>query len=182
MDNLHKRIKATRVGLGLSQANLAKKTGVSQPTVANWETGSHVPRQAVLEKISEVLGVTEIWLLSGSREGGDIPASLYLRTPIRHIPVFRKDELKSEIQSSVPIGYFPYASQHANLFGLLERQADTKAYSITVCNPDAISGLRDGSYLIALPDGVKSISIEELDRLKMANVLGRVIAEMNFFA
>ncbi len=182
MDNLQKRIKATRVSLGLSQAILAEKTGVSQPTVANWENGSHVPRQGVLEKIADELGVSSLWLLSGTREGDDIPASLYLRTPIRHIPVFRKDELKSEIQSSIPIGYLPYASQHSNLFGLLERQADTKAYSITVCDPDAIPGLRDGSYLISLPTGVKSISMAELDRLKMANVLGRVIAEMNFYA
>ncbi len=182
MDDLHKRIKSTRVSLGLSQANLAEKTGVSQPTVANWENGSHVPRQAVLEKISQVLGVSELWLLSGTREGDDIPASLYLQTPIRHIPIFRKSELTADLQSSVPVGYFPYASQHGSLFGLMQQQADTKAYSITICNPDAVKGLRDGDYLIALPDGVKTISIDELDRMKMANVLGRVIAEMTFFA
>ncbi len=182
MDDLHKRIKATRVGLGLSQANLAEKTGVSQPTVANWENGSHIPRQAVLEKISDALGVSALWLLSGTREGDDIPASLYLRTPIRHIPIFRKNEFNTEIHSSLPIGYFPYASQHLALFGLMERQEDTKAYSITICNPDAVKGLREGNYLISLPEGIKTISIQELDRMKMANVLGRVIAEMTFFA
>jgi len=182
MDNLHKRIKSTRISLGLSQAILAEKTGVSQPTVANWENGSHIPRQAVLEKISDVLGVSALWLLSGTREGDDIPASLYLQTPIRHIPVYRKDELKFDLQSSVPVGYLPYASRHATLFGLMQRQADAKAYSITICDPNAVKGLREGSYLISLPSGVKTISIEELDRLKMANVLGRVMAEMTFYA
>ncbi len=182
MDDLHKRIKSTRVSLGLSQAILAKRTGVSQPTVANWENGSHVPRQAVLEKISDVLGVTPLWLLSGTREGDDIPASLYLQTPIRHIPVYHKDELQNEIHASVPVGYLPYASRHESLFGLMQRQEDTKSYSITICDPNAVKGLREGGYLISLPEGVKTISVEALDRMKMANVLGRVIAEMKFFA
>lgn len=182
MDNLQQRIKSTRVSQGLSQANLAEKTGVSQPTVANWENGSHVPRQAVLEKISKVLGVSELWLRSGTREGDDIPASLYLQTPIRHIPIFRRDELAEEIRESIPIGYLPYASQHPNLFGLIERQADTKVYTIVVCNPDSVKTLREGSYLISLDEGVKSITMPELDRMKMANVLGRVMAEMKFYA
>lgn len=182
MDNLQTRIKTTRVSLGLSQAILAEKTGVSQPTVANWENGSHIPRQAVLEKISKVLGVSELWLLSGTREGDDIPASLYLQTPIRHIPIFRKSEFSADVQNSVPVGYLPYASRLPTLFGLMQRQKDTKTYTITICNPDSVKGLRDGNYLIALPDGVKSITMPELDRLKMANVLGRVIAEMQFYA
>ena len=182
MDNLHKRIKSTRVSLGLSQAILAKRTGVSQPTVANWENGSHVPRQAVLEKISEVLGVSALWLLSGTREGDDIPASLYLQTPIRHIPIYRKEELKAELQSSVPIGYLPYASQHSTLFGLMERQEDTQTYTITICDPAAVKGLRDGRYLISLPDGIRAIAMPEVDRMKMTNVLGRIIAEMRFYA
>lgn len=182
MDNLHKRIKSTRVSLGLSQANLAQKTGVSQPTVANWENGSHVPRQSVLEKIADVLNVSALWLLSGTREGDAIPASLYLQTPIRHVPIFRKSEVQKDFEASAPIGYFPYASLHVSLFGLMEQQDDTKAYTITICDPDAVRGLRDGHYLIALPSDVQKISMAELDRMKMANVLGRVIAEMTFYA
>lgn len=181
MDNLHKRIKSTRVSLGLSQAILAKKTGVSQPTVANWETGSHIPRQAVLEKIAKALNVSALWLLSGTRESDDIPASLYLQTPIRHIPVYRQIDMETDAQTSLPVGYLPYASQHPNLFGLMARQQDTQNYQITICNPDSVKNLREGDYVIAEDGDIRSASFPEISTGMSADILGRVIAEMNFF-
>jgi len=105
MDNFQNRIKLTRNSLGLSQAVLALKTGVSQPTVANWENGSHVPRQAVLEKISDVLGVSSSWLLTGTRNENEIPAQIYLQTPITHVPVFNWPDKPADLSSSAPTGF-----------------------------------------------------------------------------
>ncbi|MCI5046789.1 MAG: helix-turn-helix domain-containing protein, partial [Aquisalinus sp.] len=39
------RIRLSRKMKGLNQADLATRLGVSQPTVANWESGVHDPRQ-----------------------------------------------------------------------------------------------------------------------------------------
>jgi len=53
--NIPFRIKQRRKELSLSQAALAKACGVGQSTVANWERGGHIPRQATLHKIAAAL-------------------------------------------------------------------------------------------------------------------------------
>ncbi|WP_051914544.1 helix-turn-helix transcriptional regulator [Thermorudis peleae] len=46
-----------RAELGLSQTELARRLGVSQPTVARWESGEHVPEIATLVRLAETLGL-----------------------------------------------------------------------------------------------------------------------------
>ena len=87
MDKLHKRIKSTRLKRGLSQAVLAEQAGVSQPTVANWENGSHIPRRPALVRIGAALGVEPDWLLSGNYAQAHGTIQDYLSRPIRHVPV-----------------------------------------------------------------------------------------------
>lgn len=51
-------ITRTRLRAGLSQAQLARVTGVRQATVSYWESGRHSPREvqlAMLERIREQL-------------------------------------------------------------------------------------------------------------------------------
>lgn len=181
MDNFQNRIKLTRNSLGLSQAVLALKTGVSQPTVANWENGSHVPRQAVLEKISDVLGVSSSWLLTGTRNENEIPAQIYLQTPITHVPVFNWPDKPADLSSSAPTGFFPYSSHHQNLFGVIRPDAQKAGYTIIICNPEITKDLREGFYLISIDEEVRQIYSGDLDEIGSADILGRVLAEMNFF-
>ncbi|MEE9347932.1 MAG: helix-turn-helix transcriptional regulator [Robiginitomaculum sp.] len=61
MNPIALQIKLARKALGISQSALALMTGVSQPTVANWESGSHAPRHAALEKIEHALGGSPAW-------------------------------------------------------------------------------------------------------------------------
>ena len=42
------RIRQARKAAGLNQAGLAARIGVSQPAVANWESGVHDPRRLML--------------------------------------------------------------------------------------------------------------------------------------
>jgi len=185
MDNLHARIKSTRkstrIGLGLSQASLAEKTGVSQPTVANWETGSHVPRQAVLEKISEALGVSSIWLLSGTREANEIPSQIYLKTPIRHIPIFNWPETSTDISTAAPSGFLPFSSRQENLFGIIKPGEREAGYTVLICKPATSGNLRHGHYLIGTNDGIEQVKLADIDELSSGSVLGRIMAEMSFF-
>lgn len=65
--NLPERIAKARKAKGLSQAELAKKLGVSAGTVAGWETtGSHAHgmRDPMKKRVAKVLGVEVAELLA----------------------------------------------------------------------------------------------------------------------
>jgi transcriptional regulator with XRE-family HTH domain len=84
------RIRSARKAARLSQTSLAVKVGVSQPAVANWESGVHDPRRLMLVKIAEALRVSPDWLASGERspvEADKHPAAAYIRRPLHHTPV-----------------------------------------------------------------------------------------------
>lgn len=53
---LGKRIRAARVRLGLTQVQLAEAVGVAQATVCKWERGQLRPDDALLKRLSSVLG------------------------------------------------------------------------------------------------------------------------------
>lgn len=50
-------LAAARVNSGLTQAEFAKKIGVSLSTVINWEKGRTEPDVSQLRKISELSGI-----------------------------------------------------------------------------------------------------------------------------
>lgn len=89
MESIGERIKKARLQNGLSQVELAEAANVSQPTIANWETDSHAPRQPALLKLAEILNATPQWFLAGSGDtNGHAQAhEQYLGTPIHHIPI-----------------------------------------------------------------------------------------------
>lgn len=122
MNSLHLRIKSTRQSLGLSQARLAADTGVSQPTVANWEAGSHIPRQKALERISAALGVEEDWLLSGKEDRALRSANQYLASPIRHIPIYSALTVAANPRDQQPKGFLPYPTENVDTFALIKAQ------------------------------------------------------------
>lgn len=84
------RIRTSRKDAGLSQVDLARKVGVTQPAVANWESGVHDPRRLMLAKIADAVHVSPEWLASGARsavEADRHPAAAYIRRPLQHTPV-----------------------------------------------------------------------------------------------
>ncbi len=93
--SIGERIKAARKGLSLNQSDLAEKVGVTQPAVANWESGVHDPRRLMLAKIAEALNVSTEWLAGGERslaETDKHPAAAYIRRPLRHTPIISFDD------------------------------------------------------------------------------------------
>ncbi len=106
MHSVGKRIKTTRLVQGLSQVELAKIIDVSQPTVANWENGSHIPRQAVLNRLSGILKISAHWLLSGDQDQNgftQIPRQ-YLETPIKHVPILAWPSYEDALNNGVSAG------------------------------------------------------------------------------
>lgn len=49
-----------------SQEEFAKKVGISRAALANYETGRTLPKRSVLARISEVVGISNSYLLKGA--------------------------------------------------------------------------------------------------------------------
>ena len=62
------RIKELRKKTEMTQNALAKKIGVNQSSVAQWETGLTVPRASILPRIADALGVNIQDLYTGNEE------------------------------------------------------------------------------------------------------------------
>lgn len=57
------RIKAFRKNIGLTQFELAKKLGISRPTVCSWEINRTEPSINDIERLSSIFGITKSELL-----------------------------------------------------------------------------------------------------------------------
>ncbi len=53
---LGRRVRELRVQQGLSQTELARRAGMTQPAVARFEAGGTVPTLPVLERLARALG------------------------------------------------------------------------------------------------------------------------------
>lgn len=57
------RIKELRMEMGLTQAKLALKIGVSQKAVDYWERGINEPKASYIEKLADFFDVSADYLL-----------------------------------------------------------------------------------------------------------------------
>lgn len=88
--SIGERIREARKTRGMSQSDLAARIGVSQPAIANWESGVHDPRRLTLAKLSDALDAPMDWLAAGDRSSAESDkhaAAAYIRRPVRHVPV-----------------------------------------------------------------------------------------------
>lgn len=89
---LGERIRGARIARNLSQVELAQRVGVSQATIAHWETGAHAPRPAMVDRLATALETDAETLVADAPRAppaGAFDAFDYLKTPIRHVPVLR---------------------------------------------------------------------------------------------
>ncbi len=56
--DIGKRIKALRKEMKITQAELAKKTGIAEITIRQYESGMYLPKYDKLQKIAAALGVS----------------------------------------------------------------------------------------------------------------------------
>lgn len=59
------RIKAARKQVGMTQAELAQKLGISYVGVSQWENDLRNPKIETLQRIAAALGVDVNWLMNG---------------------------------------------------------------------------------------------------------------------
>lgn len=65
---MEERIKQARGERGWSQAELARRMFVTQPSVAEWESGRKTPHMKNLVRLAKLLGVGLEWLSTGRGE------------------------------------------------------------------------------------------------------------------
>jgi transcriptional regulator with XRE-family HTH domain len=176
MTSLHARIKQARINQGISQANLASQTGVSQPTVAHWETGNHIPRPQALERIGQVLDVDETWLLSGENRLAQATAEYYLSKPIRHIPIYSWPKSGLNIFNTPPAGYLPYPTSRENAFALVDSVDVNLLSHIKIFDPDTDRAADNAVYLWSA--GSKLSTSSKTDMPNKAVVHGHLRAEI----
>ena len=68
------RLKSLRATHGISQADLAKKLGVTQQAVGRWEREQTSPDYFMLKKLSQFFGVSIDYLLSNDDNGSPMMA------------------------------------------------------------------------------------------------------------
>ncbi|MBY0421599.1 MAG: helix-turn-helix domain-containing protein [Parvularculaceae bacterium] len=121
------RIRQARKRAGLNQSELAERLGVTQPAVANWESGVHDPRRVVLAKLADALNTPLDWLADGARSPGERDkhaAAAYLRRGIRHTPVIRYRDAIRFLQEAHPDphdfaeDYIPVTANSERVFAL----------------------------------------------------------------
>lgn len=69
-EEIARQLVAFRIEHGLSQAELARRCGVSQPAIARLERGEHEPRLATLRRVAHALDadlVLDLAFRSGTR-------------------------------------------------------------------------------------------------------------------
>jgi len=62
---LGKRLRELRLAAGLTQAELARRTGIHRPNIARVEAGRHTPSLETLARLAQAIGVSTTRVLSG---------------------------------------------------------------------------------------------------------------------
>ena len=159
MRTIGDRIKRARHNRGFSQAALARATKVSQPTVANWENGSHAPRQHVLNALARTMNVSSHYLLNGDEDenGATLAPSQYLQSAIRHVPIRNwpsiEDVQSNALTSSVSHDYLAISTNAHIPFALIakdENMADVFPIGATIIFDAKPGPLEDGAYYLFL--------------------------------
>ncbi len=83
-----KKIKRFRTAQGLSQKELAQRSGMSEPAIRNYELGNRTPSDKQLEKIAGALGISIYAISDPNLENyyGIIHALFYLEDEYSIIP------------------------------------------------------------------------------------------------
>lgn len=105
------RLKQLRLESGVSQAEFAKRIGVSQAAVAQWEKGTTTPSSSQLAHVSLVFGVSQDWL-SGASESKtqdyDYAVTIAALALFRQLPPEAQRAVNDVLEFYLKHGQSPY--------------------------------------------------------------------------
>ena len=95
---------------GVTAYQVAKATGISQPTLSAWKNGTYTPKQDKLQKIADYFGVTVDYLLGNdpTTTPKDIELQNYLeelrtRPELKMLFSLTKNATKEDVEKAVKI-------------------------------------------------------------------------------
>lgn len=66
----HQKLLETMQKYNITQAELSKRTGMSQPLISGYMSGKYEPKADKLSKVAKALGVTESYLMGTDNDEG----------------------------------------------------------------------------------------------------------------
>ena len=90
------RLSDTRENKNYSTLEIARRIGVTEKTIKNWESGKSKPRANKLQMLSGVLGVPLLWLINGEEQ-----FEQYIESPSQLEALSKKVERLSELQQEM---------------------------------------------------------------------------------
>lgn len=138
--DLGKKIRAHRDELGLTQAELADKLGLTYSSVSQWESGRATPRTPILRQLAELFNTTVADLMGETTEPVRPNGAQYVTLPVLvagHAGEFT-DEFGPDEVADVPIS-------------VLERVNDPDAYLMRVRGSCMNRRFADGENALLSP-------------------------------
>lgn len=138
--DLGKKIRAHRDELGLTQAELADKLGLTYSSVSQWESGRATPRTPILRQLADLFGTTVADLMGETPEPVRPNGAQYVTLPVLvagHAGEFT-DEFGPDEVADVPIS-------------VLERVNDPDAYLMRVRGSCMNRRFADGENALLSP-------------------------------
>jgi len=175
---VYDRLKKIRLEHNLSQADFAALADVSQPTIANWERGSHIPRREKLESLAQQLNFDLLWLLSGDGDASRRLATPYLAQAIHHIPVYDWPKGSLAIESLRAVGHFPFAARRSPRFALRRPQPGQGGDRMWIIDSQD-NGKASQPNLIKRHESYQILSHQ--DTLADDIIIGRVLASIYLY-
>lgn len=117
--DIGKKIKRFRTAFGLSQKELAQRSGMSEPAIRNYELGNRTPSEKQLRKIADALGISIFAISNPNLENykGVLHALFYLEDEYELVPkeidgqVYLSIENKKTVTSTISDGLRSWNSE-----------------------------------------------------------------------
>lgn len=149
------KISAIRKEMGLTQRELAEKLHVTDKTISKWETGTHFPDIAIMEKLASSLGITVVELLglerSSTGEVVDEISLIHLEEQRKLIRQIRNGGWSTVIRGVIVAGSLLYASKvmaDSGLYGLPQVATMGMLGIVATMISDGISAIANSGKLL----------------------------------
>lgn len=123
----HQMLRRARLAAGLSQVDLARKVGVEQAAVSDWERGRRSPRPIRVKKIAAALGIDSAQLVdqSAALKEGLVLRQYRERVGLSQANLAARLQLHPASISNFEAGRYwpkPYVAAWARQLGISQRE------------------------------------------------------------
>lgn len=172
------RIRELRKRHRFTQADVARKIGVSSPTITQWENNQTAPKGDNLLRVASVLGCTPDWLVTGKGHPDDIHENAEAAPRLKGlVPVI--NEVQAGHWTDIKTGFDEEASEWIPTLHANSRYAFAlRVVGDSMLNPHEKRSLSEGMIVIVDPEKQakhRSIVVARLENSEKATVKELVI-------